>query len=56
MTSPNAKYRMSGVVDLSPDALDTFANWDGRRVHMEGEITYSESGAPLTAPGTFRLN
>lgn len=56
VTSPNAKYRMSGAVELPDDALDIFAAWDGRRVHMDGDITFDAAGNPLTAPGVFRLN
>jgi len=54
VTSPNAKYRMSGAVEVAASGFD---DWDGRRVHMDGEITYDETtGVPLTAPGSFRLN
>lgn len=53
VTSPNAKYRMSGAVEV---ALEEFEGWDGRRVHMDGDIGYDATGVPLTAPGWFRLN
>lgn len=54
VTSPNAKYRMSGAVEV---ALEEFDGWDGRRVHMDGYIVYDQTtGVPLTAPGSFRLN
>jgi hypothetical protein len=43
-------YRMNGDV---AEAYGDFAIWEGRKVHMSGEIV---PGVPFTAPGTFRLN
>jgi len=61
VTSPNSKYRMNGAVG---SAFAPFAEWDGRNVHMSGDITWADlvlpDGTiivvPETAPGTFRLN
>lgn len=52
--SPNIKYRMSGTVD---QAAEPFEEWLGRRVYMAGIGNFDPiTGAPVTAPGTFRLN
>ena len=60
VSSPNDTYRMNGVVD---EAFDPFEEWDGRRVHMSGVITWQvlstpdgDVVVPETGPGTFRLN
>jgi len=37
-------------------ANDPYTSRLGRRVHMSGIIEFSTQGAPLYAPGTFRLN
>jgi len=47
------KYVMNGYIS---EAYGDFADWLGSNVHMSGVITYDESGNPLTAPGTFRVN
>ena len=54
IVSPNSKYRMNGeVTDASPE----WSHLIGHTVHMSGHITWDpESGMPLTAPGTFRVN
>jgi hypothetical protein len=47
------------------DAFAPFAQWDGRNVHMSGDITWTEIPnpegegtitVPVTAPGYFRIN
>ena len=57
VTSANSKYQMNGNVE---EALGTFAEWEGRNVHMSGIIEWYVSGpaagAPHFAPGTFRIN
>lgn len=49
----NVTYRMNGSVE---DASAEFAEWIGRNVHMSGTIEFSDAGAPLYAPGMFRVN
>jgi len=54
----NNNYHMNGNVEV---AVGDFAIWQGRNVHMSGEIIWYESsspyyGAPHYAPGTFRIN
>jgi hypothetical protein len=47
-------YRMNGTIT---EASGVFAGWVGRHVHMSGIITWDPAtGAPVTAPGTFRAN
>lgn len=54
IVSPNSKYRMNGVVT---EAAPAYSHLVGRTVHMSGYITWDpDTGAPLTAPGTFRIN
>jgi len=54
IVSPNSKYRMNGVVT---EAAPEYSHLVGRTVHMSGYITWDPgTGAPLTAPGTFRIN
>lgn len=60
VSSPNSKYRMNGTVG---DAFAPFAQLDGRKVHMSGDITWQNLGTddepiivPATAPGDFRIN
>jgi len=48
----NSKYHMNGSVE----ADDLFDEWVGRNVHMSGDIEWYDSGAPQSAPGTFRIN
>jgi hypothetical protein len=56
----NSKYRMNGVVT---EAYGEFTIWEGRNVHMNGDIIWQNLGteeepimAPETAPGVFRMN
>jgi hypothetical protein len=50
----NGKYRMNGVVT---DAVGDYEYLIGHNVHMSGIITFDpDTGFPLTAPGTFRVN
>lgn len=49
----NGAYRMNGFVE---EANDPYASWLDRQVHMSGTVMFSAQGAPLYAPGTFRLN
>ena len=56
----NNKYRMNGNVE---EASGAFEVWEGRNVHMSGEIEWQEietqegpTLAPHHAPGTFRIN
>lgn len=50
----NSEYRMNGWVT---DAASTLSHLIGRSVHISGYITWDpETGAPVTAPGTFRVN
>lgn len=54
----NNNYHMNGNVEV---AIGDFAGWQGRNVHMSGEIIWYDSsspyyGAPHYAPGTFRVN
>ena len=54
IVSPNSKYRMNGEVT---DAAEQWSHLIGRTVHMSGYITWDpDTGMPLTAPGTFRVN
>jgi len=54
VTWKNDKYRMNGVVT---EAYGEYGHLVGRNVHMSGFITFDpDTGAPLTAPGTFRVN
>jgi hypothetical protein len=60
VSSPNSKYRMNGTVG---EAFAPFVQWDGRNVHMSGDITWAEIVideetiiVPATAPGYFRIN
>ena len=54
VTWKNDKYRMNGVVT---EANGDYEHLFGRNVHMSGIITFDpDTGAPLTAPGTFRVN
>lgn len=61
VSSPNDKYRMNGTVE---EAFAPVAQWDGRHVHMSGDITWQEIvvpdvgpiTVPATAPGYFRIN
>ena len=68
VSSPNSKYRMNGTVE---EAFAAFAQWDGRRVHMSGDITWQDIDVPNpdpdvgglititvpeTAAGYFRIN
>ena len=68
VSSPNSKYRMNGTVG---EAFAPFVQWDGRNVHMSGDITWAEIEVPnpddpdgglmtivvpATAPGYFRIN
>ncbi|MDH3196619.1 MAG: hypothetical protein OEO21_00095 [Candidatus Krumholzibacteria bacterium] len=53
VVSPNSKYRMNGVVT---EAAPEWSHLIGRKVHASGYITWDpDTGAPLTAPGTFRI-
>lgn len=52
-SQPNSVYRMNGYVEV---ANDPYADLLDRRVHMSGNLEVSPLGAPLYAPGTFRLN
>jgi len=52
----NNNYHMNGNVEV---AFGDFAVWQGRNVHMSGEIEWQETPegpAPKYAPGTFRIN
>jgi hypothetical protein len=49
----NSKYHMNGNVE---EAYGDFAIWQGRNVHMSGDIVWYEFGAPHYAPGAFRIN
>lgn len=49
----NSNYHMNGNVEV---AIGDFAIWQGRSVHMSGEIIWYDFGAPHYAPGTFRVN
>ena len=54
VVSPNSDYRANGVVT---EAGPGYEHLIGRTVHMSGYITWDpDTGAPLTAPGTFRIN
>jgi hypothetical protein len=54
VVGPNSKYRMNGVVTY---AAGQWAHLLGRNIHASGYITWDpDTGAPLTAPGTFRVN
>jgi hypothetical protein len=54
VVSPNSDYRMNGVVTY---AAPDWAHLLGRNIHASGYITWDpNTGAPLTAPGTFRIN
>ena len=54
VVSPDSKYRMNGVVTY---AAGEWAYLLGRNIHASGYITWDQdTGAPLTAPGTFRIN
>ena len=44
---------MTGTVE---DAKDPFSMWVGGHVFMSGVIEFLPNGAPLYAPGTFRIN
>jgi hypothetical protein len=56
----NSKYHMNGNVE---GAFGDFEDWQGRNVHMSGDIVWqtleTPEGpviAPYQAPGTFRIN
>jgi len=49
----NNNYHMNGNVEV---AIGDFAIWQGRNVHISGEIIWYEPGVPHYAPGTFRIN
>jgi hypothetical protein len=49
----NSNYHMNGNVEM---AVEEFAAWEGRSVHMSGKIIWFDVGVPLYAPGTFRIN
>ncbi len=49
----NSKYRMNGNVE---EAFGAFEVWQGRNVHISGEIIWYDFGAPHYAPGIFRIN
>jgi len=54
VVSPDSKYRMNGVVT---EAAPEWSHLIGRNIHASGYITWDpDTGAPLTAPGTFRIN
>lgn len=50
-------YRMNGEIEV---AIEPFAEWIGRHVHMSGVITWQVipgvGPVPDTAPGKFRIN
>ena len=47
------KYVINGKVS---EAYGVFADQLGRNLHINGIINWDETGAPLTAPGTLRIN
>jgi hypothetical protein len=48
------KYAINGKVS---EAYGVFADQLGRNIHINGVINWDpETGAPVTAPGTFRIN
>ncbi len=53
----NNDYHMNGNVEM---AFGSFSIYEGRSVHMNGQIIWYESGpfvgAPHFAPGAFRIN
>lgn len=49
----NNNYVMNGVVE---EAYGIFQNYQGRDVHMSGDIIWYPFGAPHYAPGVFRIN
>jgi hypothetical protein len=53
VTVKNLKYRMNGSVE---EAVEPFAMWVGRNVHMSGDIVWPAGGPPVSAPGIFRIN
>jgi hypothetical protein len=54
VVSPDSKYRMNGVVTY---AAPVWSHLLGGDIHASGYITWDpDTGAPLTAPGTFRIN
>ena len=54
VVSPNSDYRMNGLVT---DAAPEWSHLIGRQAHASGYITWDpDTGMPLTAPGTFKIN
>jgi len=60
LNGKNYNYHMNGNVEV---AVGGFAVWEGRNVHISGEIEWQEietpegpALAPHYAPGTFRIN
>ena len=60
LNGKNYNYHMNGHVE---EANGAFEVWEGRNVHMSGEIEWQEietpggpALAPHYAPGTFRIN
>lgn len=54
VVDPNSGYTMNGVVT---EAGPGYEHLIGRNIHASGYITWDpDTGAPLTAPGTFRIN
>jgi hypothetical protein len=49
----NSNYHMNGNVEM---AVEDFMAWEGRSVHMNGEILWLAPGVPQYAPGVFRAN
>jgi len=49
----NSNYHMNGNVEM---AIEDFAAWEGRSVHMSGKILWLAPGVPQYAPGAFRAN
>jgi hypothetical protein len=48
-----AKFVANGQIE---EAYGPFASWQGRRVHIRGDVYWIAVGVPERAEGTFRIN
>jgi len=53
MSEANSKFRANGEVT---EAYGSFAEWQGCKVHISGEVINSDTGFPVAASGLFRIN
>lgn len=51
-TIKSSRYHMKGEVEV---AAGVFTGLEGHKVHMSGTIEWYPFGAPMSAPGSFRL-